>query len=79
MLLLKLKLIECVLEKDTIKNMEKLNRVIKLQSLLLKINFKVELVPEYSYNKLLLLLNDINEGHLTHEEAELLEQVVNEL
>ena len=77
MLLFKLKLMEGVLEKNTPENMEALKAVVKLEKLILEVSLENEEMPEYSFDKALLLLNDINGESLTSREEQLLHQLIN--
>ena len=77
MLLFKLKLMEGVYEKNTAPNMELLNAVLRLEELILKVNLNAETVPEYSYDKALLLLTDINGKPLSIEEQRVLKKIIN--
>ena len=76
MLLYRLKEIECVLEKEATKNTDQLNTVLALKNSLLSIDFKVEEVPEYSFDKLVVLLKEINSKALSFEEKKLLKEII---
>lgn len=76
MLLFKLKLMENVLKKNGDSNTEQLKAALKLEKLVLEVNFNVEEVPEYSYGKTRLLLSDINGKALSFEEQKLLKIII---
>ena len=76
MLLFKLKLMENVLKKNGDPNTEQLKAALRLEKLVLEVNFNVEEVPEYSYEKTLLLLSDINGKALSFEEQKLLKAII---
>ncbi|WP_298531909.1 hypothetical protein [uncultured Algibacter sp.] len=67
---------ESTLRKGTHKDEEQLETIIKLEKLLLKVSLEDEEMPEHSYEKALLLLNDINGERLTHKEAKLLHKLI---
>ena len=76
MLLYKLKEMECCLEKNKIRNEVLLKNVSKLKNLLLQIDFKVEEVQEYSFDKLIAVLEEIKGRKLTKRQKQLLWQLI---
>ncbi len=76
MLLYKIRELECSLEKDKIKNESKLNIVSSLKNTLLNIDFRTEVIPEYSYDKIIQVLEDINGEVLSYEEKKILQDVM---
>jgi len=76
MLLYRLKELECSLEKLAPQNMELLNTVIDLKNLLLRINHKYEKMPEYSFEKICRLLEELNGKPLTGQQEQLIEQIL---
>ena len=76
MLLYKIRELECSLEKDKIKNESKLNIVSSLKNTLLNIDFRTEVIPEYSYDKIIQVLEDINGEVLSYEEKKTLQDVM---
>ncbi len=68
MLLYKIKELECSLEKGEMKNKSMLNSVSSLKNTLLNIDFITEVIPEYSYDKIIQVLEDINGKVLSFEE-----------
>jgi hypothetical protein len=67
---------EGAIEKDAPQNKEQLEAIIKLEKLILEVNLEDEEMPEYSFNKALLLLNDINGKGLTSYEKQLLRKLI---
>lgn len=78
-LLVKLILKKSALEKSKLQNSEQLLVLLRLEELILEVNFKVEVVPEYSFEKTLLLLNHINGEVLSFEEQKLLKIIIDGL
>lgn len=76
MLLYKIKELECSLEKGELKNEHKLNIVSSLKKTLLKIDFRTEHIPEYSYDKIIQVLEDINGNTLSFEEKKIIQDVI---
>ena len=76
MLLYKIKELECALEKDELKNESKLNIVSSLKNTLLNIDFRTEVIPEYSYDKIIQVLEDINGKVLSFEEKKIIQDVI---
>jgi hypothetical protein len=76
MLLYNIKELECTLEKDKVKNASKLNRVSSLKNTLLKIDFRTEVIPEYSYHKIIQVLEDINGKVLSFEEKKIIQAII---
>ena len=76
LILYKIKELECSLEKDEMKNESKLNIVSSLKNTLLNIDYKFEEIPEYSYNKIIRVLEDINGKALSIEEKEIINGVL---
>jgi tRNA A-37 threonylcarbamoyl transferase component Bud32 len=76
MLLYKIKELEYSLEKDKMKNEAKLNIVSSLKNTLLKIDFRTEVIPEYSYDKIIQVLEDINGKVLSFEEKQIIQDVI---
>jgi hypothetical protein len=76
MLLYKIKELEYSLEKDKMKNEAELNRVSSLKNTLLKIDFRTEVIPEYSYDKIIQVLEDINGKVLSFEEKQIIQDVI---
>ncbi len=76
MLLYKIKELECSLEKGEIKNESMLNIVSSLKNMLLNIDFKTEVIPEYSYDKIIQILEDINGEKLSFEEKKIIQNVI---
>ncbi len=76
MLLYKIKELECSLEKDEMKNESKLNIVSSLKNTLLNIDFRIEEIPEYSYYKIIQILEDINGEKLSFEEKKIIQNVI---
>jgi hypothetical protein len=69
---------EDAFEKKTYPNMELVNAVLRLEELILQVNFNTEVVPEYSYDKVLLLLTDINGATLSFLEQQVLKKIIND-
>lgn len=78
-LLVKLILKKSALEKSKLQNSEQLLVLLRLEELILEVNFKVEVVPEYSFEKTLVLLNHINGAVLSFEEQKLLKIIIDGL
>jgi len=76
MLLYKIKELECSLEKDEMKNESKLIIVSSLKNILLNIDFRTEVIPEYSYDKIIQVLEDINGKVLSFEEKKVIQDVI---
>ncbi len=76
MLLYKIKELECSLEKDEIRNEFKLHIVSSLKNTLLNIDFRTEDIPEYSYDKIIQVLEDINGKALSFEEKKIIQDVI---
>ncbi len=76
MLLYKIRELECSLEKDKIKNESELNIVSSLKNTLLNIDFSTEVIPEYSYHKIIQILEAINGKVLSYEEKKILQDVI---
>ena len=76
MILYRLKEMQCFLEKETPKNMSKLRTINDLKNALLKVNYKAEEVPEYSFDKIVNLLEELNKRKLLVEEKKLLKLIV---
>lgn len=76
MLLYKLKELECALEKMAQPNNDLLYAVQSLKSLLLKIDYKYEKIPDYSYYKLRVLLEDVSGKSLTVQQEKLMQQII---
>ncbi len=76
MLLYKIKELECALEKDKTKNESKLSIVSSLKNTLLNIDFKTENIPEYSYGKIIQILEDINGTVLSFEEKKIIQDII---
>ncbi len=76
MLLYRIKELECSLEKDELKNESKLNIVSSLKNTLLNIDFRTEVIPDYSYDKIIEVLEDINGKVLSSEEKEIIQDVI---
>lgn len=76
MILYRLKEMECSLEKEMPQNPLKLKTVDALKNALLKINYRTEEVPEYSFNKIITLLEDLNDTELSVEEKKLLKLII---
>lgn len=69
---------EDAFEKKTSPNMGLQNAILHLEELILEVNLNAETVPEYSYEKALLLLTDINGEPLSFEEQQVLKKVIND-
>ena len=78
MLLYKLKALECLL-KENDQDSPKLDAVTKLQKLLLQIDHRVEVIPEYAVDLLIPILEEIQGTILTKDEAKLLREVIREI
>ena len=78
MLLYKLKALECLL-KENDQHSPKLDAVTKLQKLLLQIDHRVEVIPEYALDRLIPILEEIQGTILTKDEAKLLREVIREI
>ena len=78
MLLYKLKALECLL-KENDQDSPKLDAVTKLQRLLLQIDHRVEVIPEYAVDLLIPILEEIQGTILTKDEAKLLREVIREI
>ncbi len=76
MLLYRIIELEISLEKDKMKNESKLNIVSSLKNTLLKIDFKTEAIPEYSYDKIIQILEDINCKVLSFEEKKIIRDII---
>ncbi|QOD62118.1 hypothetical protein H9I45_06665 [Polaribacter haliotis] len=76
MLLYKLRDIETSLEKEPLKNKDLLEAIVSLKSIFLKLNFEVEEVPEYSFTKILKLLESIKNSTLTKNEELILRCII---
>ena len=76
MLLYKLKEMECALEKSTSKDKGQLESVTNLKNLLLKIDYKAEIVPENSVEKLEAILTELKGKSLSFNEKKLLKEIV---
>ena len=76
MILYKLKVLECSLEKKDPTDLILLENVRILKELLLKIDFQAENIPENNYRKLLQVLIEINGGNLSPELQNVLDTVV---
>lgn len=76
MILYKLKVLECSLEKKDPTDLILLENVRILKGLLLKIDFQAENIPENNYRKLLQVLIEINGGNLSPELQNVLDTVV---
>jgi len=75
MLLYKIKELECSLEKGELKNEAMLNSVSSLKNTLLNIDFRTEVIPEYSYDKIIQVLEDINGKVLSFEEKTIIQEI----
>ena len=75
MLLYKLKEMECLLEKSS-QNSERFKTVSTLKNLLLKVDFKTEVIPDYSLDKLSNLLIELKGNKLTNEEKIVLKEII---
>ena len=75
MLLYKLKEIECLLEKSSQKS-ERFKTVSTLKNLLLKVDYKTEVIPDYSFEKLESLLIELKGNELTVDEKLVLKEIV---
>ena len=75
MLLYKLKDIECHLEKSS-QNSERFETVSILKNLLLKVDYKTEIIPDYSFDKLSNLLIELKGKELTRDEKLVLKEIV---
>ena len=78
MLLYHLKALECLL-KENDQDSPKLDAVTKLQKLLLQIDHRVEVIPEYAVDLLIPILEEIQGTILTKDEAKLLREVIREI
>ena len=78
MLLYQLKELECLLEKDAIRNASKLNIVSSLKNALLHIDFRTEVIPEYSDDKIIRVLEDITGKVLSIEEKKIIQDLISE-
>lgn len=78
MLLFKLKIMEGLLKKSTPPSTEQLQTLLKLENLLLEVNFQVESIPDYSFSKLVRLLNDINGVPMLPQDIELLKTLMDD-
>ena len=76
MLLYKIKELECSLEKGKMKNESMLNIVSSLKNMLLNIDFRTEVIPDYSYDKIIEVLEDINGKVLSYEEKKIIQDVI---
>ena len=76
MILYKLKVLECSLEKKDPTDLILLENVRILKGLFLKIDFQAENIPENNYRKLLQVLIEINGGNLSPELQNVLDTVV---
>ena len=76
MILYRLKEMECFLEKEIPKNISKLRIINNLKKALLKVNYKAEEIPEYSFDKIVNLLEELNERELSVEEKKLLQLIM---
>lgn len=78
MLLYKLKALECSL-KEKNKKSQTLGVVTKLEKLLLQIDHKAEVFPEYNFELLLPVLEQIQGDNISEEEARLLREIIREI
>tara|TARA_R100001369_G_scaffold49155_1_gene75711 strand:+ start:134 stop:370 length:237 start_codon:yes stop_codon:yes gene_type:complete len=76
MLLYKIKELECSLEKDKMKNESKLIIVSSLKNTLLNIDFRTEVIPDYSYDKIIQILEDIKGRVMSYEEKKIIQDVI---
>ncbi|WP_435416251.1 hypothetical protein [Polaribacter aestuariivivens] len=76
MFLYKLKEIENSLEEKIASEKSLLEAVISLKNILLKINFEVEDIPEYSFDKILKLLEVVKKSPLTKNEKIILRKII---
>ncbi|TMM29391.1 hypothetical protein FDT66_09705 [Polaribacter aestuariivivens] len=76
MFLYKLKEIENSLEEKIASEKSLLDAVISLKNILLKINFEVEDIPEYSFDKILKLLEVVKKSPLTKNEQIILRKII---
>lgn len=77
MLLYELKELECDLRNSENPDMEQIAVVKSLEHLLLKIDYKYEVIPEYSLVKLITLLNELKADVLSNREIEVLKTFFN--
>lgn len=76
MLLFKLKELECDLEHSKLKNASKLKMVSSLKDTLLKIDFRAEEIPEYSFDKIIQVLEDVNGEKLSFDEKKIIQKLI---
>jgi hypothetical protein len=75
MLLYKLKDIECSFER-TQSNSKRKQAASSIINLLLKIDFKAEVIPDTNFEKLSFLLEDVKEKQLSEIESKLLKEII---
>ena len=75
MLLYRLKEIECLL-RDSSQENGRFKAVSSLKNLLLEVDFKTEVIPDYSFEKLSILLIDLKESELTNDEELVLKEII---
>ena len=75
MVLYKLKEIECSLEQSS-QNSERLKAVSTLKNLLLEVDFKTEVIPDHSFDKLSNLLIELKGNELTNNEQLVLKEII---
>ncbi len=78
MLLYKLKALECLLKEKDLET-PTLKTVVKLEELLLQIDYRAEVLPEFNFERLLPVLEELQGGKLTEEEASLLREIIREI
>ncbi len=76
MLLFKLKELECTLEKASQQDEMLLRAVKTLKDLFLKIDYKYEELPEFSFEKMVEVLKEVNGRELTGRQELVLKQVM---
>lgn len=76
MLLFKLKELECAFDKQLRPDAKMKEAVSALKSLFLKIDYKHEILPEFSFEKVVEVLEDVNGSKLTGRQELVLKHIM---